>query len=101
VVWRKDGPTKAGYHEVAWAAEGQGLRGGMSGFGRGGRQGQGQRGGSFAVRIRNGERSATLPFTVRDLRGPRSAIGGVPGVGTGADDEQQVVEETRGETGGR
>lgn len=101
VLWRKDGPTKAGYHEVPWSSEGQGARGGLSGFSRGGRQSQGQRGGSFAVRIRHGENSATMPFMVNDLRGPRSAIGGVPGVGTGTLDEETTVEESGEESGGR
>jgi hypothetical protein len=39
-----------------------------------------------------GEQSTKLPFTVRDLRGSRSALGGTPGLG-GAGEEEQAEEE--------
>lgn len=83
VVWRKDGPTTAGYHEIAWATErGRGF-GGMGGFGgRGGAGSGGPRPGTFAVRITRGDQSRTQPFTVHDRRGPGAGLGG-----RGDDDE--------------
>jgi photosystem II stability/assembly factor-like uncharacterized protein len=72
VVWRKDGPTSAGYHEVAWAVE-RG-RGGMGGANR--RGAGGPRPGAFAVRITHGEQTRTQAFTVHDRRGAGAAAGG-------------------------
>ncbi|MFN9705555.1 MAG: hypothetical protein ACK595_12140, partial [Planctomycetota bacterium] len=72
VLWRKDGPTTAGYHEVAWATE----RG--QGFSFGGRSGgsAGPRAGQFAVRITRGDQSRIQAFTVHDRRGPGGSTGG-------------------------
>ncbi|MGB3967876.1 MAG: hypothetical protein WBO45_14175, partial [Planctomycetota bacterium] len=90
VVWKKDGPTTAGYHEVAWANDrggrgpfGQGGPGGQGGGqgGPGGFGGRGQQGaatprpGTFAVRITRGEQSSVQAFTVHDRRGPAGVLG--------------------------
>ncbi len=81
-LFRTEVDAKAGYHEVAWAiARGPGgVRGFLQGV-SGSRRNPGQRVGQFAVRITCGKDSATLPFAVHDLRGPRDALGPVPGIG--------------------
>ncbi|MCA3010693.1 MAG: hypothetical protein INH34_20130 [Phycisphaerales bacterium] len=93
VLWRKDGPTTAGYHEVAWASE----RG--QGFGFGGRTGgnSGPRAGQFAVRVTRGDQSRVQAFTVHDRRGP----GAGPGArgDEGEADDGEVERESEG--GGR
>ncbi len=92
VLFRHEEDALAGYHEVRWSATrpqggpggggaGAGVRDFLANAGRGRRQ-QGQRAGQFAVRIRCGEESTTLPFEVLDLRGPRGALGPVPAAGT-------------------
>ena len=57
--------------------------------------------GDFAVRITCGEQNATMPFSVRDLRGPRDAMGSVPGAGERATDElqQEAATSDEGEGG--
>ncbi len=71
VLFRREMDAKAGYHEVPWRQERQqGLAGIADQAMRRGRQ-QGQRPGDFAVRIRLGEDSQTLPFSVLDERAGR------------------------------
>lgn len=88
VLWSQDGPTRAGYHEVAWQAprggrpQGGAPQGGApQGGGRAG-MAAGQRPGQFAVTIQCGDEQATFPFTVHDLRGPSG------GLGSGAGDDE-------------
>jgi photosystem II stability/assembly factor-like uncharacterized protein len=88
VLFRHEADGTAGYHEVAWQAPRGPGAGGGGGGGRGGgarRQG-GQRAGLFAVRIRLQDHSATLPFSVQDLRGPRDALGAVAAAGAADED---------------
>lgn len=59
--------------------ERQGQPGGGQGGGRGGGAGV-QRAGRFAIRVTHGDQVVTLPFQVRDLRGPRSPLGSGVGV---------------------
>ena len=99
VLWKKDGATTAGYHEVAWAAErgGRGpFGGGPGGGGRGqlsgGRGNEGPRAGSFAVRLTRGQQVTTLPFTVHDRRGPAGILGSWP-----ADEADEAGHEGDGE----
>ena len=99
VLWKKDGPQQAGYHEVPWAVErggrggfgGGGQGGGPGGFGgRGGQAGaQGPRPGTFAVRISRGDQSSTMAFTVLDRRGPAGVLGSWPA---------EELDEATGET---
>ena len=98
-LFRVEEDATAGYHEVAWAsARGPGgVRGFLQGV-SGSRRNGGQRAGDFAVRITCGKDSATLPFSVHDLRGPRDAMGPAPGIGSRPeqeDDERNVDEEER------
>ncbi len=91
VLWRRDGPVTAGYHEVAWATAGGRGPGGPGGGqggpgGRGGTGQQGPRAGTFAVRITRGEQSTTLPFTVVDRRGPPGILGSWPAEEQAEDD---------------
>jgi len=95
-LFTEDVEGSAGYHEVAWQA-----RGGFGGFGggfggRGGGRG-GPRGGQFAVQIALGDQKRTLPFRIVDLRGPRSAIGGTPGIGEESEEEAAVEERSEEE----
>ncbi|MGC3970503.1 MAG: hypothetical protein QM775_25145 [Pirellulales bacterium] len=107
VLWRKDGPTTPGYHEVPWAVErggrGPGGQGGQGGQGPGGGQGgpggrgqgaSGPRAGTFAIRIARGDQSSVQTFTVHDRRGPPGVLGSWP-----AEAEETVVDDEEGEEG--
>jgi hypothetical protein len=87
VVWRKDGPTTAGYHEVSWAVE-RG-RGGFGGFGRGAGAGS-PRAGEFAVRITRGDQKAVFAFTVHDRRGAGAGLGGRGEEDDAGDDDERA-----------
>ncbi len=105
VLWTKEGPKTAGYHEVPWASE-RGGRGpfgqGGGGQGGGGRSGAGRgndtpRPGTFAVRITRGEQVSMQAFTVLDRRGPAGILGSWP-----ATEEEEVGEGNNDEhAGGR
>jgi hypothetical protein len=115
VLWRKDGPRDAGYHEVAWAVERGGRgQGGRGGGGQGGPGGQGQergqsaqqgpRPGAFAVRIRRGEQSTTMTFRVHDRRGSGSLLGAWPAdeeLGGEREDGEHEQHEQPAAAGGR
>jgi photosystem II stability/assembly factor-like uncharacterized protein len=90
VVWKTDGKTEAGYHEIAWARPARG-RGGFGGFG-GRRRGRaaGQRAGDYAVRISMGDYETIEAFTVHDRRGAMSAIGQYPGDETFANEDEEA-----------
>ena len=97
VLWKKEGPQTAGYHEIPWqsargagfpgagaaggagapggAQQGQGG-GGRGMFGRGGNDGP--RAGQFAVRITRGDVKSVQPFAVVDRRGTTTMFGGLP-----------------------
>lgn len=102
VLWKKDGPQQAGYHEVPWANErggrgpfGGGQGGPPGGFGGRGGQGAGQQGprpGTFAVRITRGDQSTTQAFSVIDRRGPAGVLGSWP-----ADEEDEFDSEAEAE----
>ena len=113
VLWKKEAPQTAGYHEVPWqsargagfpgfggaggppgaAAAGQGQGGGgRGGFGRGGNDGP--RAGQFAVRITHGEEKSVQAFSVVDRRGTTTMFGGLP-----APVEELEVESTEEEEG--
>jgi hypothetical protein len=66
---------------------GSGVRGMLQGISGSARRMQGQRPGDYAVRITCGTDTATLPFSVIDLRGPRDALGSVPGASGGFFDQ--------------
>jgi photosystem II stability/assembly factor-like uncharacterized protein len=94
VLWTQDGPTKAGYHEVAWQTRGGGGRGaggggnpfaGLAGGNRGG-----VRAGRFAITLRHGDEVVTLPFAVHDRRGTSTLLGAVPGRAADDDDEHDA-----------
>ena len=100
-LFRHEEDGTAGYHEIGWtSARGPGMRGLLQGV-SGSRRNTGQRPGDFAVRITCGEQNATMPFSVRDLRGPRDAMGSVPGAGERATDElqQEAATSDEGEGG--
>jgi hypothetical protein len=103
VVWSQDGPTKAGYHEVPWAASRQGRPGqagspqgqgggGFPGFGRGN---AGMRPGAWAVTLQCGDSKAVFPFRVHDRRGPQSVVGGVPGLVVEGEVEERTEQDQR------
>jgi photosystem II stability/assembly factor-like uncharacterized protein len=116
VLWKKDGPQSAGYHEVPWAVErtgrgpfGQGGPGGAQGGapggagaqgqgqgqgpgGRGQQNAQGPRAGTFAVRITRGEQVSTQTFRVVDRRGPAGVLGSWPA----EEEEEQDAERAEG-----
>jgi hypothetical protein len=86
VLWSKDGPTTAGYHEVVWQGDrrGPGGRGGPGGLPLSGGSGTdrarpaaGPRAGTFVIRTTSGSDVSVQPFTVHDHRngeaGPRPA----------------------------
>jgi hypothetical protein len=101
LVWRKDGPQQAGYHEVAWVVErgGRGPGGGggpQGGAGRGPQAGNASpRAGTFVVRIARGEQGTTQRFSVIDRRGPAGILGAWPA----EDEEHAAAEEEDGEAG--
>jgi photosystem II stability/assembly factor-like uncharacterized protein len=111
VLWTHEGSEKAGYHEVSWGGGRGGFPGGGEFFGGGGRRGGGQggvRAGQFALRVTHGESTSTQAFRVADARGPRSALGGIPGHGdASAPEEEQegtqsaTAHEEEPEIGGR
>ncbi|MBL8754194.1 MAG: hypothetical protein JNK15_12910, partial [Planctomycetes bacterium] len=100
VLWKKDGPTTAGYHEVAWATErgrgpfGQGGGGGRQGQGRGN---DGPRAGTFAIRTSRGQQTSTQAFTVHDRRGPIGVLGAWPAEADDAEGETEGETENEGE----
>ncbi|HLQ38552.1 MAG TPA: hypothetical protein VK348_12165, partial [Planctomycetota bacterium] len=105
VLWTGEGSDKAGYHTISWGQRQGGAPGGPGGQRQGGqgggdfagffggRGGGAVRPGQFAVRISHGDQSKILAFTVQDLRGPRSVLGDVPGLGSAGPAEQLVEEQ--------
>lgn len=102
VLWRKDGPTAAGYHEVVWQSErqGRGAFGGGPGGRGAGRGNDGPRAGEFVVRITHGERRSSQVFRVHDRRPAGGLLGPWPAA---ADDDHgdAEVDEPAGAGGGR
>jgi len=93
VVWKADGPTEAGYHEVRWGGNTAGRGRGFARFaGRRGRR-SGQRAGQFAVRISRGDDATTQAFVVHNRAPATSALGQNPG--------EVLLDEDEGEGGGR
>ena len=101
-LFRHEEDATAGYHEVAWSTArrpGSGVRGMLQGLSGSARRMQGQRPGDYAVRITCGKDTATLPFSVVDLRGPRDALGSVPGASDGffEEDDEGATRNDDGE----
>jgi photosystem II stability/assembly factor-like uncharacterized protein len=68
VLWKKQGPKTAGYHEVVWQSERAGGRGGALAAAFSGRGNDGPRAGAFVIRLRRGKADQTQTFAVVDRR---------------------------------